>query len=72
MAINVFLIVFRSYDAEALRRLELKYMVGITALTFIPAFVFLFVRTDDKGPMYGSVTVGAVFYSAGSTVRDFN
>ena len=57
MAVNVFLIVYRRYDTETLRRLEWKYMVGITAFTFIPALVFLFVSSDDKGPMYGSVTV---------------
>lgn len=58
MAVNVFLIVFRRYDTVALRRLEWKYMVGITTLTFIPAFAFLFVQTQDKGHLYGSVTVG--------------
>jgi hypothetical protein len=57
MAIDVFLIVFYQYDANALRRLEIKYIGGITAITFVPAFVFLFVHTADKGHMYGSVTV---------------
>ncbi|KAH8900582.1 putative cAMP receptor [Thozetella sp. PMI_491] len=57
MAIDVFLIVFRQYDAEALRKLELKYITVITSVTFIPALVFLFIRTPDKGPMYGSVTL---------------
>jgi hypothetical protein len=59
MAVNVFLIVFRRYDAEALKRLEWKYMVGITTITFIPAFSFLFVKNDDQGHLYGSVTVGS-------------
>lgn len=58
MAINVFLIVFRGYSTESLRRLEWKYLSVITTVTFIPAFVFLFIRTDARGPMYGSVTVG--------------
>ncbi|KAK0724917.1 hypothetical protein B0H67DRAFT_480881 [Lasiosphaeris hirsuta] len=57
MAIDVFLIVFYSYDAASLKRLEWKYMVGITTLTFIPAFVFLFINTEEKGPFYGSVTI---------------
>ncbi|KAK3346404.1 hypothetical protein B0T25DRAFT_592627 [Lasiosphaeria hispida] len=57
MAIDVFLIVFHSYDATALKKLEWKYMVGITTMTFIPAFVFLFINTDEKGPFYGSVTI---------------
>ncbi|OAA41697.1 GPCR, family 2-like protein [Metarhizium rileyi] len=57
MAINVFLIVFRRYDGESLKRLEWKYMVVITALTFIPAFAFLFIHSEEKGPLYGSVTL---------------
>ena len=57
MAVNVHLIVHRSYDVESLRRLEWKYMLGITTATFIPALVLLFIRTDENGPMYGSVTV---------------
>ena len=57
MAVNVFLIVHHSYDIESLRRLEWKYMAGITTVTFVPAFVLLFIRDDDNGPMYGSVTV---------------
>jgi hypothetical protein len=60
MAVNVFLIVFRGYSTESLRKLEWKYLAVITTVTFIPAFTFLFVRTDDRGPMYGSVTVSAL------------
>lgn len=58
MACDVFLIVFYRHDAEALRKLEMKYIGVITALVFIPAVVFLFIRTAEKGPIYGSVTVG--------------
>ncbi|KAL2177795.1 uncharacterized protein P884DRAFT_223556 [Thermothelomyces heterothallicus CBS 202.75] len=57
MAVNVYLIVYHSYDIESLRRLEWKYVAGITTVTFIPAFVMLFIRTPDKGPMYGGVTL---------------
>ncbi|KJR83065.1 cAMP receptor (Car4) [Sporothrix schenckii 1099-18] len=56
MAIDVFLIVYYQYDANALRRLEIKYIGAITAITFTPAFVFLFIHTAEKGHMYGSVT----------------
>lgn len=57
MAYDVFLIVFYRYDAEDLRRLEVKFIVIITTLVFVPALVFLFVQTPEKGPMYGSETV---------------
>lgn len=69
MAINVFLIVYRRYDTETLRRLEWKYMGAVTAFTFIPALVFLFIRTDDKGPMYGSVTVCETLLSNGISLQ---
>jgi len=57
MAVDVYLIVFRRYDAASLRKLEIKYTAVITFIAFIPAFVFLFIRTAEKGPFYGSVTV---------------
>lgn len=57
MAVDVFLIVFYKYEAEDLRKLELKYIIIITGLVFVPAFTFLFIHTPQKGPMYGSVTV---------------
>ncbi|KAK3984964.1 hypothetical protein QBC44DRAFT_300154 [Cladorrhinum sp. PSN332] len=57
MAVNVFLIVFRNYEAQALKRLEWKYAIVITLFTFIPAFVFLFINTEEKGPFYGGVTL---------------
>lgn len=58
MAVDVYLIVFHCYDTRGLRKLEWKYMVGITVFTFVPAFVMLFIDTEERGPMYGGVTVG--------------
>ncbi|KAL4999803.1 hypothetical protein BDV10DRAFT_183951 [Aspergillus recurvatus] len=56
MTWDVVLVVFWHYEPEALRRLEKKYLAVITTFTFIPALVFLFVRSEEKGPLYGSVT----------------
>lgn len=56
MALDTYLVVFYHFDTQSLRKLELKYIGIITALSFIPAFVFLFVR-DHKGPIYGDETV---------------
>ncbi|KAL4925266.1 putative cAMP receptor (Car4) [Aspergillus undulatus] len=56
MTWDVVLVVLYHYKPEALRKLEKIYLAIITALTFIPALVFLFIRSDDKGPLYGSVT----------------
>ena len=57
MAIDVYLIVFHRYDARSLKRLEWKYIVIVTTITFTPAFTFLFVRRGDGGLIYGSATV---------------
>ncbi|CAM1510825.1 Fc.00g083380.m01.CDS01 [Cosmosporella sp. VM-42] len=57
MAVDVFLIVFRRYDTESLKRLEWRYAAVITSITFVPAFVFLFIHTEARGPLYGSVTL---------------
>ncbi|KAL3459708.1 hypothetical protein BJX64DRAFT_291052 [Aspergillus heterothallicus] len=56
MTWDVVLVVLYHYEPERLRRLEKKYLLVITTLTFVPALVFLFIRTSDKGPIYGGVT----------------
>jgi hypothetical protein len=58
MATDVFMIVYYQLDTQDLQTYEWRYMTGITFITFAPAVVFLFVETDAKGPMYGSVVVG--------------
>lgn len=57
MAVDVYLVVYRRFEAEALRKLEIYYITIITCIVAIPAIVFLFIHTPEKGPMYGSVTV---------------
>ncbi|KAL4938454.1 hypothetical protein BDV06DRAFT_231870 [Aspergillus oleicola] len=56
MTWDVVLVVLYHYEPEALRKLEKIYLAIITTLTFIPALVFLFIGSDDKGSLYGSVT----------------
>lgn len=58
MGCNVWLSFFRSYDASALRRLEWKYLIACYGLPFIPAFIYIFVSTFDRGRVYGSAVVG--------------
>ncbi|KAM7194820.1 GPCR, family 2-like protein [Rhypophila sp. PSN 637] len=57
MAIDVYLIVFGRYDAQSLKRLEWKYVVAVTVLTFIPAFSFLFLRRGNGDRIYGDAVV---------------
>ena len=58
MALDTYLVVFYHFDTQALRKLEIKYIGVITILSFIPAFVFLFIH-DHKGPIYGDETVSS-------------
>ncbi|KAH1487765.1 hypothetical protein LV164_002200 [Aspergillus fumigatus] len=57
MACDVFLVVYYQFDVRALRKLEIWYIAIITSLVSIPAIVFLFIHTPEKGPMYGGVTL---------------
>jgi hypothetical protein len=58
MAINVYLTFFCKYDASHLRKLEINYVLFAYGLNLIPAVVYLFVKTESRGPIYGSSTVG--------------
>jgi hypothetical protein len=62
MALDTYLVVFHRFDTYSLRKLERYYISLITLLTFIPALVFLFIRTSVKGPIYGSETVIAFYF----------
>ena len=59
MACNVYLTFFRKYDASRLRSLEWKYAIMCYGVPFIPAFVYFFIKTDSKGPIYGSAVVSS-------------
>jgi hypothetical protein len=60
MALDTYLVVFHHFDTQSLRRLEIKYIGVITTLSFIPAFVFLFIPGHYKGPIYGDETVSSL------------
>lgn len=57
MAINVYLVFFRNYTVERLRNLDLLYLLICYGLSFVPAFVFLFISTSDRGPIYGPAII---------------
>lgn len=58
MGCNVWLSFFRSHDASALRRLEWKYLIACYGVPLIPALIYLFVHSIDRGKVYGSAVVG--------------
>ncbi|KAF7929980.1 uncharacterized protein EAE97_009577 [Botrytis byssoidea] len=54
MACNVMCAFFFHFDVVELRQLEKWYILLCYGLPFIPAFVFFFVHTKNRGYMYGS------------------
>lgn len=57
MAVNVYLVFFRRYDASRLKKLYWIYGLLCYGLPFIPALVCLLVRKKNKGKIYGNATV---------------
>jgi len=57
MALNVYLTFFRKYDAKQLRALEWRYILLCYGIPFIPAFIYVFVKTGSRGRVYGSAFV---------------
>lgn len=57
MAINVYLTLFKKYNAQQLKALEWKYHLMAYGAPFVIAFVFIFVETKERGKMYGPAVV---------------
>ncbi|RHZ60762.1 hypothetical protein CDV55_102649 [Aspergillus turcosus] len=53
MACNVYLAFFKHYDTRRLGMLEWKYVLFCYGVPFIPAFVYLFIRSESRGKVYG-------------------
>jgi hypothetical protein len=53
MAINVWLTVFKKYDASQLRGLEWVYMVTNYGLPFVLSLALVFVHSEERGKVYG-------------------
>ncbi|KAG8528651.1 uncharacterized protein KY384_006338 [Bacidia gigantensis] len=53
MAINVYLTIFHKYTANRLKKLEWAYLLMCYGITFIIAFVCLFISTSSRGKIYG-------------------
>lgn len=57
MAINVYLTLFKKYNAQQLKALEWKYHLMAYGAPFLIAFAFLFVETKERGKIYGPAVV---------------
>lgn len=57
MAINVYMTIFRNYNAEQLKRLEWRYHIMAYGLPFVVALTYLFVETSARGRIYGPASL---------------
>ena len=57
MAINVYLTLFKNYNAHALKAQEWKYFLLCYGCTFLIAFALIFVKDSSRGKAYGSAVV---------------
>ncbi|MCJ1478435.1 hypothetical protein MMC13_007115 [Lambiella insularis] len=57
MAVNVYLTVFKKYDAEQLRSMEWIYLLASYGAPLIPAFVYCFVSNTTNGKIYGDAVL---------------
>lgn len=53
MAINVYLTLFKKYNAQQLKALEWKYHLMAYGAPFVIAFIFIFVENEERGKIYG-------------------
>jgi hypothetical protein len=57
MAINVYLTLFKKYNASQLKSLEWKYHLMCYGCPFLVALVYVFIDTASRGRIYGSAVV---------------
>ena len=57
MALNIYLALYKGYSATQLRSLEWKYFLACYGLPLIPAVMYFFIKTKDRGRVYGPALV---------------
>lgn len=57
MAINVYLTLFKKYNAQQLKAMEWRYHLACYGIPFVVALTLLFVETQARGKVYGPAVV---------------
>lgn len=57
MAINVYLVFFRGYTTERLKKFDVWYLLACYGLAFVPALVFIFISNPIQGYVYGPAII---------------
>lgn len=60
MAVNIYLVFFRSYNTKQLRGLDHKYFVACYGFALVPSIIYLFIKTKDRGKIYGGAVVSSL------------
>ncbi|KAG8530707.1 uncharacterized protein KY384_004063 [Bacidia gigantensis] len=53
MALNVYLALFHGWTTKRMQSVEWRYLTACYGLSLIPAIVYLFVRNEERGRVYG-------------------
>lgn len=53
MAWNVYLALFRGWTTQRMQKQEWKYLTACYGLSLIPAAVYIFLKTEERGRVYG-------------------
>ena len=53
MALNVYLALFRSWTVQRMQSQEWKYLAACYGLSLVPAITYLFIKTEERGRVYG-------------------
>ncbi|KAF5976506.1 G coupled receptor 1 [Fusarium coicis] len=69
MAINVYLAFYYRFDAQRLRKMELPYLLLCYGIPFLPALVFIFIKSGDGVRVYGSAVQWCWITSSWDTLR---
>ena len=59
MAINVYLTLFKKYNAQQLKAMEWRYHIGCYGIPFVIALTLVFVETSSKHRVYGDAAVSS-------------
>ena len=61
MALNVYLALFHGWSTKRMKSRDWKYLWTCYGLSLIPAIVYLFIDTPDRGKIYGPATVCVLY-----------
>ncbi|KAL8831521.1 MAG: hypothetical protein Q9191_000830 [Dirinaria sp. TL-2023a] len=69
MTINIYLVFYRGYNTKQLRGLDHKYFVACYGFSLIPAITYLFIKTKERGKIYGGAILWCWVSSKWSFLR---